>query len=91
MRLIDADELIETLKENLDDCDIQKDLEIFGVYDFIENQPTAFDVEKVVKNVQNIGTRFCSSVDCNNECSDCDHGSIMRTIIDEVRKGGIDG
>jgi hypothetical protein len=51
MRLIDADELIKGLKEDFDDCDIQKDLEFFGIYDYIKEQPTAYDVDKVVEEM----------------------------------------
>ena len=47
MRLIDADKLIEELKENYDECELQTMLEYFGIYEFIKEQPTAFDVEKI--------------------------------------------
>ena len=46
MRLIDADKLIEELKESYDD-DLQKELEYLGIYEFIKEQPTAYDVEKI--------------------------------------------
>lgn len=49
----------------------------------------AYDVEAVVKQIQDIGTRFCVSVHCNNECENCDHGSIMKAIIEIVRNGGV--
>jgi uncharacterized protein YqgQ len=52
MRLIDADELIKGLKEDYDDCDIQKNLEFFGIYDYIKEQPTAYDVDEVVEMLQ---------------------------------------
>ena len=48
-----------------------------------------FDVEAVVKEVQNIGTRFCTVSGCNSECECCDHGSIMKAVIDVIRKGGV--
>lgn len=50
-RLIDADKLIEDLKESYDECEIQTMLEYFGIYEFIKEQPTAFDVDKVVKQL----------------------------------------
>ena len=46
MRLIDADKLIEVLHESLEgDCDLRED------YEFIKNQPTAYDVDKVVEQL----------------------------------------
>ena len=52
MKLIDADKLIEELKENYDECELQTVLEYFGIYEFIKEQPTAFDVDKVVKKLE---------------------------------------
>lgn len=47
MRLIDADKLIEVLHESLEgDCDLRED------YEFIKNQPTAYDVDKVVEQLE---------------------------------------
>ena len=49
MRLIDADELMGELHESLKgDCDLRKDYEFMGIDEFIENQPTAYDVDKVI-------------------------------------------
>lgn len=53
MRLIDADELLEALHESLEgDCDLRKDYEFMGIDEFIENQPTAYDVDKVIKEIE---------------------------------------
>ena len=52
MRLIDADKLIEHLKKFYDDCDIEDMLEFVRVSNFINNQPTAFDVDKVVEQLE---------------------------------------
>ena len=35
-------------------------------------------VEAVMKNVYEIGRRFCNSVKCNKECQDCDHGVLFK-------------
>ena len=51
--------------------------------------PTVYDVEKVVEQIKHIGTAYCSSVVCDNECLNCDHGVIMREIIKIVQKGGV--
>lgn len=53
MRLIDADRLMGELHESLKgDCDLRKDYEFMGIDEFIENQPTAYDVDKVVEEIE---------------------------------------
>lgn len=53
MRLIDADKLIEVLHESLEgDCDLREDYEFMGIDEFIKNQPTAYDVDKVVEQLE---------------------------------------
>lgn len=52
MRLIDADKLIEVLHESLEgDCDLREDYEFMEIDEFIKNQPTAYDVDKVVEQL----------------------------------------
>lgn len=53
MRLIDADKLMGELHESLNgDCDLRKDYEFMGIDEFIENQPTAYDVDKVIEEIE---------------------------------------
>ena len=53
MRLIDADELIKVLHESLDgDVELIKDYELLGIDDFINAQPTAYDVDKVLEQLK---------------------------------------
>lgn len=53
MRLIDADKLMGELHESLKgDCDLRKDYEFMGIDEFIENQPTAYNVDKVIKEIE---------------------------------------
>lgn len=53
MRLIDADKLMGELHESLkDDCDLRKDYEFMGIDEFIENQPTAYNVDKVLEQLE---------------------------------------
>ena len=53
MRLIDADELMGELHESLKgDCDLRKDYEFMGIDEFIENQPTAYNVDKVLEQLE---------------------------------------
>lgn len=83
-RLIDADELEEKLRKH------QRGIMALAIaLSLVDEAPTAYDVEAVVKDIQEIGTRFCVSVHCNDECECCDHGSMMKAIIDIVRNGGV--
>ena len=50
--LISRSELKETLMECLDETQIQETLEFFGIYDFIDNAPTAYNVKKVVEQLE---------------------------------------
>ena len=53
MRLIDADELMGELHEALKgDCDLRKDYEFMGIDEFIEHQSTAYDVDKVLEQLE---------------------------------------
>ena len=60
------------------------------VNQLITKEPVAYDLDRVVEEIKNIGTRFCTNVHCNDECSDCDHGAIMKAIIETVKRGGTD-
>lgn len=55
----------------------------------IQEQPTVYDVDKVMEQIQNVGTSFCTNVHCNTECSDCDHGEMMKSIIKIVKAGEV--
>ena len=79
MRLIDADKLIEVLHESLEgDCDLRKDYEFMGIDEFIENQPTAYDVDKVLEQL---------------EYSRVPNTGIAgyHKVVEIVKGGGIDG
>lgn len=53
-RLIDADDLIEYIKAFEIGTSISSDQKEF--IDCVNNQPTAFDVDKIVEQLGNIGT-----------------------------------
>lgn len=81
MRLIDADKLIEVLHESLEgDCDLRKDYEFMGIDEFIENQPTAYDVDKVVEELDAYITKLVGK-----------NSALYQTIIGIVKAGGLDG
>ena len=82
MRLIDADELIDSLGNS--DMD-------FAIGAVIDEQPTAFDVDKVVEQLEEVEKIMTSPVtkDCfGEECraSDCTVCLISKAI--EIVKGG---
>lgn len=79
MRLIDADKLMGELHESLKgDCDLRKDYEFMGIDEFIENQPTAYDVDKVLEQL---------------EYSRVPNTGIAgyHKVVEIVKGGGIDG
>lgn len=55
-RLIDADELTKILMEEIP---LAENVHIFK--DMIENQPTAYDVDKVVKSLEELILRYDST------------------------------
>lgn len=95
-RLIDADKFAHTLQK-ISGASWFKDEQkkpfetiinmLIGI-DKEKYSPTAYDVDKVVEELQKIGTSYCTNVHCNNECCDCDHGCLMGKIIGTVKRGG---
>lgn len=92
MRLIDADALMEHIKKL--ECHAQNKKYEQGLNDFlqcylpqiIDNQPTAYDVEKVVEELS-CNSRFIEDINEHNiKCISCVIG--QKTAIDIVKKGG---
>lgn len=72
MRLIDADKLKEAINSSLNTGKETFSTEI--ICEAIDEQPTAFDVDKVVEQLENyLFEKYCIEED---------------TIIDEIIKGG---
>ena len=46
-----------------------------------------YDLDRVIKQLKEIGTQYCKSVGCDRNCSDCDHASLMRAVL-QIVKGG---
>ena len=78
MRLIDADKLKEAIEEEKDDNDYMCRLCLESIKEIIDEQPTAFDVEKVAERLEEyIFEKYCIEGDAK---------------IDEIVKGGgVDG
>lgn len=88
MRLIDADKLMGELHESLKgDCDLRKDYEFMGIDEFIENQPTAYDVDKVVEQ---LGKKQ-NNKGFGGTIQEIFYDSGLEDAVEIVKGGGIDG
>lgn len=85
MRLIDADELMGELHEALKgDCDLRKDYEFMGIDEFIEHQPTAYDVDKVIKGLERLKETEQNRED---ECDEEGYGDAEQIFSDGESQG----
>lgn len=86
MRLIDADKLKKEIH-----CTYSDDLEIL---EKIENQPTAFDVEKVAKELEDLKMRYfltlANTGDADKDCAYLNTANAIDRAIEIVKRGGRD-
>ncbi len=86
MRLIDADKLIEQLEKVKEECSSLVDIShIVGFQAAIDIQPTVYDTDKVVEQLENLKT---INVDIG-------FGTLANTlrkevVLDIVKGGGVD-
>lgn len=85
MRLIDAGALMDCIDKNCDDS-------FSGmIKSLVKRQPTAFDKEKVIKELKNLKD---SLIDCKDLCGECVEiecdQCALKKAIDIVEKGGIE-
>lgn len=84
MRLIDVDKLFETLNK----------LEIpfnGDINNIIFSQPTAFDVEKVVEQLEKSHFHIESTFDDDGYCNDDSEEVVnLNEAIEIIKRGGID-
>ena len=85
MRLIDADKLVDYFYYGIDDKPIIDGISDRKIIDIIKNQPTAYDVDKVVEQLEELKT---INVDIS-------FGTIIRTlrkdvVLEIVKGGGVD-
>lgn len=86
MRLIDESDVIRVVdKHTTDDDKLDEDISVI-----LEEVKTAFDKKKVIEEMQETGVRFCVNVKCPEDCQNCEHGVLMKALIDIVGKGGIE-
>ena len=101
-RLIDADLLMRKCEKWLKPKAPDED-EMVSVADIavstlmeIEEQPTAFDVENVVSNLEQLkldgACEYCGYCECLNECWDGDMSEehAINMAIEIVKRGGLD-
>lgn len=55
----------------------------------VDEQPSAYDVDKVIKSINKIGQKYCDSVECENNCEDCEHSCLMGAITNVIKSGGV--
>ena len=85
MRLIDADEFRRFAHEQLEG---EKTYSIDEILEMIDEQPTAYGIEKVVEEVA-CNSRFIDDINEHNiKCISCVIG--QKTAIDIVKKGGVE-
>mgnify|MGYP007039801296 CR=1 FL=1 len=86
MRLIDADKLKKVIHSAYSD-----DLEIL---DKIDEQPTAFDADKVVKQLKALKMRyFLTIANTGDADKDCAYKNIANTIdraVEIIKGGGVE-
>lgn len=92
-RLIDADELIKYIKIWEIGTSISSDQKEF--IDCVNKQPTAFDVDKVVEQIEhrraNFDCKLCKYNDdektiCSEDCSD----ALIDDLLEIVKGGGVE-
>ena len=101
-RLIYADKLIEDLKEYVENIkNIRDDGKCFlteeNVLSIINEQPTAFDVDKVVEQLEEENALYCAKfIICKKKGNDTlakenlDRANLLDKAIKIVKAGGID-
>ena len=93
MRLIDADKLAEDI---IKICKCQPYLEgmqseIVYIQDVIDEQPTAFDVEKVVSELEKSHFHTDATFDDDGYCNDDSEEVVnLNEAIEIIKRGGID-
>lgn len=88
MRLIDADELTKILMEEIP---LAENVHIFK--DMIENQKTAYCVDKVVKRLEELqqldACEFDACPFADIDCWDCAQRRMVERAIEIVKAGGV--
>lgn len=103
MRLIDADKLLDDMKRELEKAVNDENLDknecmviltsAIALKDFVNRQPTAYDVDKVVEQLEDIKFRnFLTIANTGDEKLDFAYfkvANILDKAVDIVKAGGI--
>lgn len=90
MRLIDADILQEKFEEVKQKVDSLSEIsQIIGVQSVIDGQPTAYDVDKVVEQLENLGLVFADYYPDGTNISRESRKSIPYDRAIEIVKSGV--
>ena len=95
--LISRSELLKRFLVNKDghriqerDCDnFEVTVSIKDVKTIIKEQPTAYDVEKVVDELKEVHEKFCKNVACDELCEHCEEYIMFNKNIKIVKQGGV--
>lgn len=96
MRLIDADALIKFIDAGHLRHPGELVFSELDVVNMLREQPTAFDVENVVSNLEQLkldgACEYCGYCECLNECWDGDMSEehAINMAIEIVKRGGLD-
>ena len=87
MRLIDVDKAIKDLKQFTYDCNFENIVGVLKVIRVLEQQPTAYDVDKVISNIWDRSELIHIKHNCYDEIEDYIRVTDVTQI---VREGGLD-
>ena len=106
MRLIDADAVLDWIKRQEESADRALDVLIAGktvltvqscLNEFerkVKKQPTAFDVEQVVRELRNLKMRYYLTIantgDADKDCAYLNTANAIDKAIEIVKRGGTD-
>ena len=85
MRLIDADKLKEVIEKEKDDNDYMCRLCIESTKEIIDEQPTAFDVDEVVQQLEMLIEDKCSESGDDWYTAQC-----LNEAVEIVKGGGVE-
>lgn len=90
-RLIDVGKVMEELKV-IYERDHTAKVDIGSMICLIGEQPTAYDVDRVLEELEANTMCYDSFYDCYGECKDCSDCAINRKeAVNIIKRGGIDG
>ena len=91
MRLVDADKLIEKIDGYTRTNNVEFNIACKYIIEVVKEQPTAFDVDKVVEQLEKSHFHTDATVDDDGYCNDDSEEVVnLNEAIEIVRKGGID-